>query len=224
MTERLVVIPHGGTLNMYAVNGEGPHLVGTLVVGTLDDYTTAMVGAAFADLRAVATTGHAAGERPAPEVVPPGMRDALATWPEPEHERPALKSARRPHTSKGTLAAKSLNGRIRAYLAEHGPSTSGAIFTDVQPEATRTKTSRQRLSTSLASLQHSGHAQREGKGQGAVWSLTAAGIATPTRAAPSAPATDATPPTTPELVSRAVPVVRSATGPGATWRRVTGEA
>jgi hypothetical protein len=102
----------------------------------------------------------------------------------------------------------SLNGRVRAHLIEHGPSTALGMFdAGLRPDATRTKTSRQRLSTALATMQRAGHVHREGKWSNAVWSITSAGAATVGRAAPTP----------------SVRAPRRPHGPGATWRRVSGE-
>jgi hypothetical protein len=207
MSERLVAVERAGTLNLYAVNGEGPVLVGMLVVGSLDEYTAAMLGAAFADLRAAATSGPLASapldRYTPPDVTPHGierylpdprvtMREALAAVPVPRAPRHRLGAEPDP---------MSLNGRVRTYLAEHGPSTNAAMLADVAPNATSTKTPKQRLSTALATLLRAGMVQRTGKYGSAVWSLSEKGQRASNRAAPTPPPH----------------------GPGATWRRVSGE-
>jgi hypothetical protein len=56
-------------------------------------------------------------------------------------------------------------------LAEHGPSLSGDITANVGARATDTKSARQRVSTSLATLKRAGSVKREGSGTHGLWSL-----------------------------------------------------
>lgn len=166
MTERLVVLDHEGTLKLYSINGDGPELVGTLVVGALDEHTAAMVGAAFADLRAVITAGQLPPARRAP-VKPHGIERYL---PEPERTR-ELPRPRKGGGKGAVLDPSSLNGRVRAHLTEHGPSSTADMLASLDVRGSPTKTATQRLGTSLSTLKRAGWIERTGSGRHSLWRM-----------------------------------------------------
>jgi len=171
VTERLVVIGRDGVLRLYAINGSGPIEVGTLTTGPIDDETAALVGCAFADLRAAVTM-----DRPVVSSKPSGIR---ATMPSasarplarPLPSGPRTGGLRLPGVRGAAPDPGSLNGRIRAYLTEHGPSTVVDMLGPVRAEATETKSARQRVSTALAQMLATGTVMRQGAGRNSVWMM-----------------------------------------------------
>ena len=172
MAERLVAIPLDGVMRLYSVNGDGPVEVGRLDVGALDVHALAIVGAALSDLRGMVTSGQLSAPR---QPVP--MRQALAAFPS------AIEAPRR---MGPTADPDSLNGRIRAYLAEHGPTVLDELQANVGAQPSAHKTVRQRVSTALSTLRRQGMVKREGSGFRGVWSLVGDAPASGPRRAVSA--------------------------------------
>lgn len=163
MSERLVAIEREGTLHLYAVNGSGPVEVGRLDVGPLDLHAVAIVGAALSDLRTMITSGQL-GREPMPVARPrSSLLDSVRPAARPIARPIALPRSRRPRSH-------TLNGELRAYLTEHGPSTLDALTAALDPPPVGGKSGRARLTAALHGLKAAGKVEQAGAQRGAVWS------------------------------------------------------